>query len=98
MVINKRIVAIMLLIATLGLFGCSNTVRDAGHRDETIQSDFTQIPNENYLYYCNNTGIVYWIGGRGVLNNSNSYMTVYYAPNGLPYKYEDGRMVEIDAE
>ena len=41
----------------------------------------------DYLYYDSTTRIVYW--WNGCLNNSNFAVTPspYYAPNGLPYRY-----------
>lgn len=39
------------------------------------------------LYYDVTTGIVYWWNGSMSVNDSSTVTSAYYAPNGLPYKY-----------
>lgn len=81
---------IIMLLARLTMTGCA-TVHVG--TDTAIKTDFTHI--EGNLYYCNDTKIVYWIGGSYYVNvvgndYTTSYMTAYFAPNGLPYRYVDG--------
>lgn len=40
-----------------------------------------------YLYYDITTGIVYWWNGSIGATDSSTTPSAYYAPNGLPYKY-----------
>lgn len=43
----------------------------------------------NYLYYDSTTRVVYWWNGSAGVSYSPSNTTPspYYAPNGLPYRY-----------
>lgn len=43
----------------------------------------------NYLYYDSATRIVYWWNGSfaAFYSQSNTTPSPYYAPNGLPYRY-----------
>lgn len=90
---------------TIYLTGCSSAWEgsDTAQQDKKINEDFIQIDGYNNLYYCKDTDIVYWIGGSYQVNvigedYTTSYMTVYYAPNGLPYKFNKrlGLIEEID--
>ena len=85
--------------AASGFIGPSDTAM----QDSKIQRDFARIPGEENLYYCIDTKVVYWIGGSYTENvigadYTTSYMTAYYAPNGLPYIYnsETGQMEQIE--
>ena len=51
------------------------------------------------LYYDSTTRIVYWWNGW-FLNNTATTPSPYYAPNGLPYKYnpETNVFEQIDNE
>ena len=61
---------------------------NAGGSNTTFTKEF--CPIENNLYYCRDTGIVYWV------SESKSTMIPYYAPNGLPYLYVEGKLEEIE--
>ena len=55
----------------------------------------------SYLYYDSSTRIVYWWNGYlGSEYYSSSTPTPYYAPNGLPYRYnpETNTFEEIKRE
>jgi hypothetical protein len=59
---------------------------------DTESEIFALTDPEPVLYYAKNTKIVYWIGGSYTINvigddYTTSYMTVWYAENGLPYRY-----------
>lgn len=84
------------------LTGCSVAYdgTDTAMQDDKINSDFELIDGYDNLYYCKDTKIVYWIGGSYQFNTlgndyTTSYMTVYYAPNGLPYIYDNNEIKEI---
>ena len=41
----------------------------------------------NYLWYDSTTNIVYWWGGYLNMSDYDTVPSPYYAPNGLPYRY-----------
>lgn len=49
---------------------------------------FAEVPHEEDLYYDPETQIVYYIRQKGAGYARYGYMSPYYAPNGLPYKYD----------
>lgn len=101
----KRI--LLLVVIVLLCCGCSSAYdcSDTAQQDSKVNSDFIHIENYNSenLYYCKQTKIVYWIGGSYSVNvlgddYTTSYMTAFYAPNGLPYRYDvvNNKLVEIE--
>lgn len=54
----------------------------------------------NGLWYDSTTRIVYWWNGWLTGNKWDTTPTAYYAPNGLPYKYnpETNTFKEIEVE
>ena len=95
---------VIMLLSCLTMTGCATAYvgTDTAMQDHKIKADFTHI--EGNLYYCNDTKIVYWIGGSYSVNvvgtdYTTSYMTAYFAPNGLPYRYVDGKGIcEIEVQ
>lgn len=92
--IKKLIIILCIFNILICLSGCSAAWEgsDTAQQDHKISTDFEQIDGYENLYYCKDTDIVYWIGGSYQVNvigedYTTSYMTVYYAPNGLPYRY-----------
>lgn len=93
--------ACVIALAAL-LSGCGTPVAKDDSRDPKISSE-TVVGIEaldridKNLYYDTVTGIVYF--WNGIINNgySSTTPTPYYAPNGLPYKYnpETNRLYEI---
>lgn len=92
----KKLLVILLVLAIS--ITCFTSCDAAYGGDDTaadnykIQSDFIKIQGYENLYYAKNTKIVYWIGGSYTINvigddYTTSYMTVWYAENGLPYRY-----------
>ena len=57
---------------------------------------FEKIKGTECLYYDVNTKIVYVIFNESAPYSGYGYMSVYYAENGLPYKYVDGELKEIE--
>lgn len=98
----KKLPIILSVLAIVLLTGCSSAYdgTDTAMQDDKINSDFELIDGYDNLYYCKDTKIVYWIGGSYQVNTlgndyTTSYMTVYYAPNGLPYIYDNNKLKEI---
>ena len=54
----------------------------------------------NGLWYDSTTGIVYWWSGCLEWTDDSTTPSPYYAPNGLPYKYnpETNTFEEIEVE
>lgn len=44
----------------------------------------------DYLYYDSTTRIVYWWNGALMGYRADTTPSPYYAPNGLPYRYNPG--------
>lgn len=85
--------------------GCSSSsyVQVNVSNTESIHNNLfgkdTLIEIGNGLYYDSTTRIVYWWNGILVdFNECSNTPTAYYAPNGLPYKYnpETNTFEEID--
>lgn len=84
---KKKILIALLLAATLSaLTGCyetnTNINIDSDNENAVMQVGIGQLKkiNKGYLYYDATTNIVYFWNG-------NIAPSPYYAPNGLPYKY-----------
>ena len=70
------------------LTACSNN-------DNNIEiKGFTAI-EDGFLYYANDTHIVYYITSYGTLYRGFGFMSPYYDDNGKMCKYENHGMVEI---
>lgn len=91
----KKVLIVMLsLCLTTFMAGCnSNTpininVENSSSLNGTIIGTDALIKIGSDLWYDSTTRIVYW--WNGVLNQDSRYSTTptpYYAPNGLPYRY-----------
>ena len=85
---------LILCVATVTLFpfiGCdSNTVQVNVSNSENISGttfgEDAMIEIGNGLYYDSTTRIVYWWNGI-ISGRSATTPSPYYAPNGLPYRY-----------
>ncbi len=106
---KKIIIAVLICLNTALLFtGCTNnSVNVNVENDTTIngtkfgKSALLQIGDG--LWYDTTTLIVYWWNGRlsddtWRAKRSNTTPSPYYAPNGLPYRYnpETNTFEEID--
>lgn len=80
---KKIICSILVITMLLFLIGCGGSPSSMGMPNYLIQ-----IPREDYLYYDENTYIVYILFRSGAGNNLCGYMSAYYDSNGLPYKYD----------
>ena len=88
----KRLVIIMSMIV-ICLTGCSakETTLNIKHDSSDVSTEKIGIKSlkeiGGYLYYDITTGIVYWWNGSIVVADTSTTPSAYYAPNGLPYKY-----------
>ena len=98
---------ILILIAALLLFcsltGCGSesvvvNVENTEDINGTIFGKDALIKIGNGLYYDVTTRIVYWWNGYFDMSYQSTTPTPYYAPNGLPYKYnpEANTLEEIE--
>ena len=88
---KKLLITLIILIFMFSLVGC-------GHETIVLNIDNTEEMHNNIagrnalinigsgLYYDSTTRIVYWWNGSFTANYATT-PTAYYAPNGLPYKY-----------
>lgn len=93
----KKIVALIIsLILCISLCACSRPV--AGSKNYETTSGLVEITGQNNLYYDSNTKIVYFMFNEHLGNQGYGYMSPYYAPNGLPYRYDANSqtLIEID--
>lgn len=85
-------------VVTLLIFGLSGCVMRGRNSYESNTGRLVSVPNERDLYYDTETGIVYFVFNEFYGNRGYGYMSAYYAPNGLPYLYKDGKLVEVEDE
>ena len=92
------LIAALLLFCTLTGCGSETVVENTENISDTKfgQSALTKIGNG--LYYDSTTRIVYWWNGHMNLIDYSISPSAYYAPNGLPYKYnpETNTLEEIE--
>lgn len=93
--IKKFIAATMLGIIIFTCSGCS--VINVGEESGFVFGNqrLVQIQGEDDLFFDTNTKIVYIAYHEYNFNQGYGYMSAYIAPNGLPYKYVDGKLKEI---
>ena len=103
---RKRLFAILAAcVLTFYLIGCGKTttlnvnVENSSELNNTTLGTDSLILIGNGLYYDSTTRIVYWWNGTmSTFANFATTPTAYYAPNGLPYRYnpETKTFEEID--
>lgn len=88
---EKKICAVILglMLLSIGCSGMKTLNVDAENGSELSSNipekiKFAFIFNSDNLYYDKDTGIVYM---KNPTYGFNFVYTAYYAPNGLPYKY-----------
>lgn len=91
---KKRIVLITTTISiALGLTGCQkiklspDEVKAPSELTDTVIGKDAMIQIGSGLYYDSFTRIVYWWNGYLAESKWATTPTPYYAPNGLPYRY-----------
>ena len=90
----KKIFSIIIVaLLALSFYGCSATppvqvnVDNKDNLSNTAFGEDAMVEIGGYLWYDSTTRIVYW--WNGIMNEyrSDTVPTPYYAPNGLPYRY-----------
>lgn len=90
---RKRLFTILAAcVLTFSLMGCGTTlnvnVENSSELNNTTLGTNSLISIGNGLYYDSTTRIVYWWNGTmSTIANFATTPTAYYAPNGLPYRY-----------
>ena len=85
--IKKILVIIVACVATFTLYSCAPAPNSEVSSDNTYATNVL-VEISNGLYYDSNTMIVYWWNGLMYTPaRSATTPSPYYAPNGLPYKY-----------
>lgn len=84
----KKLLTILIICVTmLTLYACA-PVENSETSNLSVPGKTALVELGNCLYYDSYTGIVYW--WNGAMSPGNYAATTpspYYAPNGLPYKY-----------
>lgn len=73
---------LIIALCSLMLTGCHSE-----HVTNTETGVENLIMIDDYMYYDSSTLIVYWWNGNWKWTNGATMPTVYYAPNGFPYKW-----------
>lgn len=91
---KKKLILMLVTCCTLFLFtGCveetvlSVNVENSNELNSNKFGEDALIEIGNKLYYDSSTRIIYWWNGYFSANDSSTAPSPYYAPNGLPYKY-----------
>lgn len=95
---KKIFCGLLAVVLCFGLCGCDpNIPAELGENTKEFIG-FSPISDENGLYYCEDTKVVYIIFRVTNGNAGYGYMSPYYAPNGFPYLYDanERTLVEIN--
>ena len=90
---RNLLILLTVLLLSCSLIGCgSETVVavNVENKENLYSRAFGKnalIEIGNGLYYDSTTRIVYWWNGLFEFSKSSTTPSPYYAPNGLPYKY-----------
>lgn len=101
---KKFLVIILIIVIVLSLVACapvdtSSNASNGENETRYMLGKSAMIELGDGLWYDSTTRIVYW--WNGCLKYQYNYSTTpspYYAPNGLPYRFdpENNRFEEID--
>ena len=92
---KKFLSIILVCVIVISLVSCveekviSVNVENQESLQNTILGVDALVKLGNGLYYDSTTRIVYWWNGifSKIMSDSNTTPSPYYAPNGLPYRY-----------
>lgn len=89
---KKVLIAVLGLCLTVSMVGCRDkiinvNIENSSDLSGTIMGENALVEIGSYLYYDSATRIVYWWNGCLSFDRHATTPTPYYAPNGLPYKY-----------
>lgn len=90
--VKKLLVLLVALLLSCSVVSCGSEVVTVNvENEENIHSNTfgenALVYIGNKLYYDSTTRIVYWWNGWLTSNEWATTPSPYYAPNGLPYKY-----------
>ena len=90
---KKFLMLIAVFILCISL--CSCTQEEINFK---TNAGFIAITGEDNLFYDGDTKIVYIVYRERAGNGGYGFMSPYYAPNGLPYRYDANNqtLIEID--
>lgn len=88
---NKKFIATLLSMSVL-LTGCDSepvnvNVSNDSNLAGNVFGESALIEIGDSLYYDSTTRIVYWWNGADMTSKVATTPSPYYAPNGLPYRY-----------
>jgi hypothetical protein len=82
----KKILAVFLAcLIMLSTMGCGELTTNTADNDNT--DIMVRIDDYDFLWYDSTTRIVYWWNGKIEGYTTATTPSPYYAPNGLPYRY-----------
>ena len=91
---KKKIIYIIVLIIAIGsMNGCGCSEEPKRILDDGSSIFIDNIAKSEQLVYDSNTKIVYI---RQYTYSGNYVYTLYLSENGLPYKYDDGKLIEVN--
>ena len=90
---NGKKIATVILLCGLILTGCDDV--EVTQSKVAGYANLRSVPGVSCLYYDEKTLIVYYVRERRDDYKGYGFMSPYYAPNGLPYIYDDGELREI---
>lgn len=81
-------IAVLATLVVVSLVGCTEQVPGTVDSETNVEhGEDNMVELGNDLWYDSVTGIVYWWNGNLTRGDSATAPTPYYAPNGLPYRY-----------
>lgn len=100
----KKKLLICLIILTFLLVGCSEpqpiniNVENSSELNNAIIGEESLVEIGDKIWYDSTTRVVYWWNGSMTTSYSSIAPSPYYAPNGLPYRYnpETNTLEEIE--
>ena len=90
---KKFLIMALLLVLLMSLAACVSK----GEKGCESNTGLVAVPGISNLYYDSQTKVVYFAFSERSGYQGYGYMSVYYAPNGLPYLYDpfSQELVEI---
>ena len=95
---KKFLLGVLATLVIVSLVGCTEVPGTVDTKTKIEHGEDNMIELGNDLWYDSVTGIVYWWNGNLSRSESATAPTPYYAPNGLPYRYNPEKQTfeEID--
>ena len=90
---KKLLICLIGCIFMFSLVGCGEptsiniNVENSSELNNTVIGKESLVEIGDKVWYDSTTRVVYWWNGCIGVNNNATAPTPYYAPNGLPYRY-----------